>query len=52
MQVGFRFLKAFQLIEHHAKVGVGYCVVWALLYGDAVCIDGFRIPPLPIQGIA
>ena len=31
---------------------MGSCVVRALLYGNEVCIDGFRIPPLLIQGIA
>ena len=31
---------------------MGYCVVRALCGGNAVRIDGFRIPSLFIQGVA
>ena len=51
-QVGFRFLKASQLIESRTKAGMCLCVVWVLFGRDAVCVGRFRIPALPIQGIA
>ena len=42
-QVDFRFLKASQLIERHAEIGMYLIVVWALFGSNAVRVEGFFV---------